>query len=266
VLEADLTLARLAETIMAAGGPEYEFFTVDPLQETTQTDADGPDVFGGVPLGNIRNAFLYNRKRVELLDYTGLTREVLQARGVHPFDAFDFSRDPLEGVFLFNGEVVTIINNHFTSRFGSTPVFGGPQPFVQAGETERENQSLAMNQVVEHLLDDDEEAHVIVLGDLNTFEFTNDLTEILPGKGAQRIMRNLGKKDRSDNRYSFNFDGNSQALDHMFVTDKLYRGAKFEYVQLNVDFPRRFEDVTASDHEPLIAWFRINERRVRRDD
>ena len=29
---------------------------------------------------------------------------------------------------------IIIVNNHFSSRFGSTPVFGGPQPFTQAAE------------------------------------------------------------------------------------------------------------------------------------
>ena len=257
VLDASETLQKLVDAIVAAGGPRYRFFTVDPLQETTQTEADGPDVFGGIPLGNIRNAFLYDPRRARLIEYTGLTREVLADRGVSVPTAYDFSRDPLEGVFWYRGQRVVVLNNHFTSRFGSTPIFGGPQPFVQFGEETREAQSLAMNEVTQWWLGQDESANVVVLGDLNTFEFTNDLAEILPGTGDEQILYNLFDLDPSNDRYSFIFDGNSQALDHIFVTRPLLDEARFEFVQVNVDLPRRFEDVTASDHEPLLTRLRI---------
>ena len=148
---------------------------------------------------------------------------------------------------------LTIINNHFSSRFGSTPVFGGPQPFVQAAEEAREAQSLAMNEVTRRILKRDRHARVVVLGDLNTFEFTNDLKEILPGAGWHRVLYNLFRRDPDDNKYSFIFEGNSQALDHIFVSRRLLPGARFDFVHVNVDFPRLFDSVVGSDHEPILA-------------
>ncbi len=251
-LEADVTLQLLVDEIVAAGGPTYAFIDVPPLEETTQTSADGPDVFGGAPFGNIRNAFLYNPDRVDLVDFTGLTRGVLAARGVSVSTAFDFSRDPLEAIFEYQGEEVVVINNHFSSRFGSTPIFGGPQPFVQAAEDAREAQSLAMNEVTEWWLDQDDGTNVIVTGDLNTFQFTNDLADILPGNGTLERLRN-----QDDNKYTFIFEGNSQILDHMYATEALASNAKFDIVHVNVDFPRRFSDVVGSDHEPIIGWFKV---------
>jgi predicted extracellular nuclease len=252
VLDASETLQKLVDAIVAAGGPRYAFFTVDPVVETTDDNRDDPDTFGGVSLGNIRNAFLYNPHRVHLVEFTGLTRDVLADRHVSASTAFDTSRDPLEAVFRFSGQNVVVLNNHFSSRFGSTPIFGGPQPFVQAAEDAREAQSLAMNEVTSWWLHQGER-NVIVLGDLNTFEFTNDLTEILPGTSRNRILTNLIERERSDNLYSFIFEGNSQVLDHIFVTDPLSWGARFDFIHVNVDFPRRFNDVTGSDHEPLLA-------------
>lgn len=254
LLDASETLQKLVEAIEAVGGPAYHYITVDPLVETRDDNRDNPDIFGGVPLGNIRNAFLYNPKRVTLKEYTGLTREVLADRGVTACKAFDSSRDPLEAVFEFRGQTLVLINNHFTSRFGSTPIFGGPQPLIQAGESAREAQALAMNQVT-HWHRQHKHTKIVVLGDLNTFEFTNDLTEILPGSGKQTILYNLISKNHDDNRYSFNFEGNSQTLDHIFVTRPLLQGAKFDFVHVNVDYPRRFSDVVASDHDPLWAAF-----------
>lgn len=256
VLDASETLQKLVDAILEAGGPEYEYFDVAPLVETTDDNRDDPDTFGGAAFSNIRNAFLYNPRRVDLVEFTGLTRDVLEVRGVSAYRAFDTSRDPLEAVFRWRGQDIVLLNNHFSSRFGSSPVFGGPQPFVQAAEEAREAQSLAMNEVTQWLLDQGQE-HVVVLGDLNTFEFTNDLAEILPGTGGERILRNLIERESSDNLYTFIFEGNSQVLDHIFVTDSLWPGAKYNFVQVNVDFPRRFGDVTASDHEPVLARLKV---------
>ncbi|MEM9730251.1 MAG: endonuclease/exonuclease/phosphatase family protein [Myxococcota bacterium] len=256
-LDATETLQALVDAIAAAGGPVYEFFTVDPLVETTDDNRDDPDTFGGISLGNIRNAFLYNPHRVELLEFTGLTRELLADRGVSVPDAFDTSRDPLEAVFEYRGRKITILNNHFSSRFGSSPVFGGPQPFLQAAEEAREAQSLAMNEVTRYILRKDRRANVIVTGDLNTFEFTNDLKEILPGTGWNRVLFNLIRRNFDDNKYSFIFEGNSQVLDHFFVNGRLLWGARLDFVHVNVDFPRLFNSVVASDHEPLVASFYV---------
>jgi predicted extracellular nuclease len=257
VLDATQTLQSLADAITAAGGPIYDFFDVAPLVETTDANRDSdPDTFGGVSNGNIRNAFLYNPSRVQLIEFTGITRDVLADRGVTVNSAFDFSRDPLEAVFSFGGEQVIIVNNHFSSRFGSSPVFGGPQPFFQAAEGDREAQALAMNQLAEYHLDADKDVNVIILGDLNTFEFTDDLEQILPKASGGQALKNLIKKNEDDNRYSFIFEGNSQVLDHIFVSDALYKVTEFfDFVHVNNDFPRRFDDVVGSDHEPLLAAF-----------
>jgi predicted extracellular nuclease len=244
--EATQTLQALVDAIYAAGGPEYAFFDVAP--------ADGTS--GGVPGGNIRNAFLYNPHWIELVEFRSLTPDELLFAGVGDPDAFAGTRNPLMGVFEFDGEQFTVINNHLTSRFGSTPVFGGIQPFVQAGEAEREAQMQALNDYVDFLLADEDDGAVVVLGDLNTFEFTNDLTEILPGTGSERVLTNLIDSLKDDNVYSFNFEGNSQVLDHFLVSDSLLDNAKFDIVHVNVDFPR-VDDTVGSDHEPLVARLKL---------
>ncbi|MFQ5557785.1 MAG: 5'-nucleotidase C-terminal domain-containing protein, partial [Acidimicrobiales bacterium] len=273
---ADETLQALVDAIAAAGGPSYSFFDVAP--------ADGTS--GGVPGGNIRNAFLYNSARVGLVDFVSLTPAELGAAGVTNTTAFTDTRHPLAATFEFNTHEFTVINNHLTSRFGSTPIFGGPQPFVQAGEAGgagREDQVTALNEYVDHLLAGDDDARIMVVGDFNTFEWTNDLTELLPGAGDDRVLTNLvptadiddddddGDDDDGDHdgdhddesalpddaEYSFIFEGNSQMLDQFFVTDSLEKKAELDVVHLNVDFPRRFVDTVASDHEPLLASFKM---------
>jgi predicted extracellular nuclease len=253
--DATETLQAFVDAIANAGGPKYKFFDVAPEDGTS----------GGVPGGNIRNAFLYNSDRVKLVDFVSLSPDVLGGMGVSNPNAFDGTRDPLQATFKFRGKEFTVINNHLTSRFGSTPIFGGPQPFVQAGEDEREAQVGALNEVVNALLaagrgnknNASKAGRIVVLGDLNTFEFTNDLTEILPGTGADRVLTNLIGSLDDDNIYTFIFDGNSQVLDHVFVTDNLLPGAEIDIVHVNVDFPR-VDDTVGSDHEPIVVRFDLD--------
>ena len=252
--DATETMRRLADAVVAAGGPSYEFFDVAPVDGTS----------GGVPGGNIRNAFFYNPDRVSLVDYVSLTPEVLADVGVTDPDAFLGTRNPLQAAFKFRGKEFTVVNNHLSSRFGSTPIFGGPQPFVQAAEANREAQTGTLNEVVDSLIDQaqgnsvhaSKAGRVIVTGDLNTFEFTNDIAEILPGTGSDRVLTNLIDGLSDDNVYTFNFEGNSQVLDHMLVTDNLLDGAAFDIVHVNVDFPRVDASV-GSDHEPLVGRFAV---------
>jgi predicted extracellular nuclease len=245
--DASVTLQALVDAIALIGGPDYAFFDVAPVDGTS----------GGAPGGNIRNAFLYNPDRVDLASFASLTPAVLTAAGVGNPDAFNGTRDPLAATFEFDGKEFTVINNHLTSRFGSTPVFGGPQPFVQAGEAAREAQTQALNDYVDSLLAIDKDARVVVLGDFNTFEFTDDLTEILPGTmDGKAVMKTLLGEVEDDNRYTFNFDGNSEVLDHVLATRSLLERAELDIVHVNVDFPR-VDNTVGSDHEPLVARFML---------
>ena len=230
---ADLTLGALIDAIAAAGGPTYEFVNIDPTDNTQ----------GGVPGGNIRNSFLYNPARVSVVDFERLE--------VPPFFPSNDSRIPLVATFEFLGEEITVVNNHLPSRFGSTPIFGGPQPFFQAGEIERAAQTQALNDYVDGLLAADPDANVMVVGDMNTFQWTNEIADILPG--PEPVLANLIDSLTDDAVYTFIFDGNSQVLDHALVTDSLFHDAEFDIVHVNNDFPRTPTNTVGSDHEPLLA-------------
>ena len=73
-------------------------------------------------------------------------------------------------------------------------------------------------------------------------------------------MTNLINQLNDDNVYTFIFDGNSQALDHFFVTDALLP-AKIDIVHVNVDFPR-VDFSEGSDHEPLLVRLKIGSQGV----
>lgn len=238
--DATATLRALTDAVAAAGGPRYEFFDVAPA----------PNSSGGVPGGNIRNAFLFDPNRVSREDHVSLTPEILSAAGAPDPDAFRGSRDPLAATFSFRDRSFVVVNNHFSSRFGSSPVFGAVQPFRQAAEAAREAQARAVNAWVRSRLEADPGARIAVVGDLNTYEFTDDLREILPAGPDGPVLSNLQTSIPASDRYTYIFQGNAQVLDHVFVSRSLEDGAEAAIVHVNADFP---ESERASDHEPVVA-------------
>ncbi|MGF1511072.1 MAG: endonuclease/exonuclease/phosphatase family protein [Myxococcota bacterium] len=237
VVAADVTLKTLVDAVAAAGGPSYAFIDNTFIMNNAS---------GGQPGGNIRTAFLYNPERVDLLPESVRTADDLAA--------FAGSRLPLIATFVFEGEPIIVVNNHFSSKGGSAPIFGTEQPFearqeevaVNGSLDERLRQSAEVRNFVDGVLAADPEAKLIVLGDLNEFEFVSPVSENLG-----QVLENLTFRVPEDERYTFNFQGNSQSLDHILVSDALSGISEFDIVRVNSEFPAT--DSRASDHDPLLA-------------
>ncbi|MGB5593826.1 MAG: hypothetical protein WBM62_07320 [Crocosphaera sp.] len=260
VSESSSTLQMLVDAIAAAGGPEYAF-----IDNPFITDG----LSGGQPGGNIRTAYLYNPNRVSLVNGS-LQTIGSQAAG----ETFNGARLPLVATFDFNGEQVTVVDNHFSSKGGSAPILGVEQDFAARQEDptvngsldERREQAQAVNDYVDGVLGTDPNANVVVLGDLNEFEFVSPL-DILAGTtvsinggqdiatGGNAVLTNLINNIAEDERYSFNFQGNSQQLDHLLVTDGLLPNAEIDIVHVNTEFLDI--DSRASDHDPVVASFTL---------
>ncbi|CTQ59849.1 5'-nucleotidase C-terminal domain-containing protein [Roseibium album] len=211
----------------------------------------GNNTSGGQPGGNIRTAFLFNSDRVDLVE------DSVEAVGdQNAGSAFEGARLPLVASFNFEGDEVTIVNNHFSSKGGSAPILGVEQPFDQRQEDvtvngsldERQVQAAAVADYVDDIVAENENANVIVLGDLNEFEFISPVSTLEASGGG---LTNLVNTIDEDEIYSFVFQGNSQSLDHILVSDHLADGASFDFVHVNSEFAET--DQRASDHDPLLA-------------
>ena len=234
---ADQTAQTLIAAIAAAGGPKYEYADVAP--------PDGAD--GGQPGGNIRVAYLYQPGRVALI---GAVERIED-------DAFRNSRKPLKAVFDFKGTKLTVINNHFSSKFGSPPLFGRIQPPTNGGLAQRLAQAAFIHDLVAELLAADPNANIVVLGDLNECPFPLAPVQPPPGDvlqtlaGTPPILFNLGDAMDGDLAYSYNFQGISQQLDYLLVSAALIAlQPEFDHVHVNTEFPNQ-----ASDHDPILARF-----------
>ncbi|MEO1187129.1 MAG: endonuclease/exonuclease/phosphatase family protein, partial [Cyanobacteria bacterium J06636_27] len=174
VTAADQTLQQLVDAIKTNGGPEYQFIDNTFIGNNTS---------GGQPGGNIRTAFLYNPDRVGLVD--GSVESIQDSdQQTNEDNPFNDARLPLVAKFTFKGEEVTVVNNHFSSKGGSSPILGVEQPFearqeeviVNGSLDERQAQAEAVKGYVDGILAADSNANVVVLGDLNEFEPRTSLT------------------------------------------------------------------------------------------
>jgi predicted extracellular nuclease len=257
VVDADVTLGRLRDAIVAAGGPTYAWRQINPVD----------DQDGGQPGGNIRVGFFFRGDRgVAFVDSPGgdsttATGVVTGADGkphltfspgrVDPgSSAWSASRKPLAGEFTYRGRTFFLITNHFNSKGGDDPLFGRFQPPVRVTEVQRHQQAQLVDGFVDSILAADDEANVVVLGDLNDFEFSETMGLLTDGGTLHPLMSTLPQEER----YSYVFEGNSQSLDHIVVSDKLFdMPFTFDPVHVNAEFANQL-----SDHDPQVARFLVN--------
>ena len=257
VTDASVTWSMLIHAIQAAGGPLYQYRQIDPVNNQD----------GGVPGGNIRTGFLFRTDRgLEFIDRpggdattpatvvstpSGPQLSVSPGRidpGNAAWSSPEGVRKPLVGEFRARGKKLFVIANHWKSKTQDNPLFGRFQPPVRGTEAQRNAEAQVVRDFVSEILALDPNANVIVLGDLNDFQFSDALAT-LKGSGDLELHALIETLEESE-RYTYVFDGNSQVLDHILFSDNLFTHFQFEYavVHVNSEFPDQ-----ASDHEPQVV-------------
>jgi len=254
-VDASQTLSQLVAAIQAAGGPAYAWREIDPV--------DGKD--GGAPGGNIRQVFLFRTDRgLSFVDRPGgdsTTPNAVVGSGaathlqyspgrIDPASgAWNASRKPLAGEFDYRGHKLFVIANHFNSKGGDDPLRGRFQPPNAVTEAQRHQQAHEVADFVSSISTADPNADVVVLGDLNDFEFS-ETVQILETAGLHDLMDTLPLNER----YSYEFEGNAQVLDHVMFSGPLFaRPLVFDPVHVNAEFWDQ-----ASDHDPSVVRVLLN--------
>jgi uncharacterized protein len=257
VTDASASWQAFIDAIETAGGPTYDYRQIDP-----QNNQDG-----GQPGGNIRVGFLFRTDRglsfvdrgagdattpTGVFQSQGKTHLTLSPGRVDPLNtAWTASRKPLAGEFTWKGRTLFAIVNHFASKGGDDPLFGRWQPPVRSTEVQRHAQATAVNGFAKQILASDKKAYVVVLGDINDFEFS-ETTQILEGGELVSLLHGLPKPER----YSYVFEGNSQVLDQILVSEAALGTLRgFDVVHVNAEF---FDQ--ASDHDPSVARLELQDR------
>lgn len=244
--QANKTLDTLVEKIKAAGGPEYKWINIDPQE----------NMDGGAPGGNIRVAYIYNPNRVTFKPYGNATYNTvgtvnmfgnLNANPVriNPLNtAFKNSRKSLAAQFEFNGQKITVIANHLNSKRGDSSQWGALQPVELGSVPQRVEMAKEINSFAKSIVS--KNGNVVLLGDFNEFYFENAMQEF---KGN---VKNMMEKLPLNERYTYVYKGNSQTLDHMLVSPKMYDKAQIDIVHINAGFLDQI-----SDHDPVVSKFNI---------
>jgi len=259
---ADQTLTKLTDAIVAAGGPHYQWREIDPVN----------DQDGGQPGGNIRVAFLFDPTRVQFVDrgsdsvdrsttgtqvvkYHGGPAVSLSPGRIDPTNpVWTSSRKPLVGQFRFNGEDVFVIANHFDSKGGDQDADGRFQYPAQSSATQRAGQALVVHDFVDRLRELDKKANVVVLGDLNDYQFSPALSVLRTGTAdasGPATLVDLISTLPADQQYTYVFNGVSQVLDHILLSPSL---SEFDYQVVHVN--AEYHD-QVSDHDPQVVDIRI---------
>ncbi|MEV6949182.1 endonuclease/exonuclease/phosphatase family protein [Streptomyces sp. NPDC051172] len=253
-VDASQTVNKLIDAIVAAGGPKYDWRSINPVN----------DQDGGEPGGNIRQVLLFNPERVSFVDRAGgdstTAVGVTKVHGkaqltaspgrIDPAnDAWKSSRKPLAAEFVFHGRTVFVIANHLNSKGGDQGLTSQYQPPTRSSETQRHAQATLVNAFVKSILDVQKNADVIALGDMNDFEFS-DTAKILEGDGELwSAIKSLPKSER----YTYDYQGNQQVLDQILISPSIRRSCDFEYDSVHVN--SEFND-QISDHDPQVLRFR----------
>lgn len=251
--QAEPTLTALIDEITKINPDiKYDWVNIDPEA--------GKD--GGAPGGNIRVAFIYNTDKIEFNKYgnAGATDAgSVNADGtlnmnpvrINPTDeAFTNSRKSLAAQFTHKGtgEKITVIANHFNSKRGDSSLWGNKQPITLGSEVQRKKMATQVNNFIKDLYATGEK--IVVLGDFNAFYFEEPLN-ITKGNEMVNLIE---EKLNLDERYTYNYQGNSQTLDHMLISKNIsIDNTTIDVVHINADFLDQI-----SDHDPIVTKINLS--------
>lgn len=249
--DATVTLERLIEATPCPENVRYRALHIAPYINNE----------GGQPGGNIQVAILYNQARLSFTPKGNpsslMDTYLLPGGSLATNPARLFTRDPifrgtrksLVAEFEFRGEPVFIIGNHFNSKFGDTGLWSAQQPQEVYSDDERQQLAGLVNNFVQKMLIQRPNANIIVLGDFNAF-IDDKSMRVLAGEQLKNLITLPGLVPFED-RYTYNYNGNSQAIDHIFVTRNLVqKRPEIQIPHINTDFMGRL-----ADHDPIIARF-----------
>jgi predicted extracellular nuclease/methionine-rich copper-binding protein CopC len=283
VTSASTTLTQLLAAIVAAGGPQYVAIDAPPVD-----DAEGGAPGGNIRVAYLYDPAAVR----PVTGLTLIAPNVYQYNGVRIGDDIspgvpnpDFAATrhsvPMQWETvteaLQTGSTFWTVNNHFSSKGGSGALIGtnadGPlwdEP-VNGSATKREGQATAVNTYIDGILGNANvlDNRVIALGDYNDFQFF-PVADIVAGKiirtatggtgigspstfaADTQVLRSLMEKLPAAERYTYSFDGNAQALDHIMVSTNLYGYSDLDIVHINSEFNASNR---LSDHDPSVMIF-----------
>lgn len=234
----------------------------------------------GNDVGGIDSGFLVNTARVAVIDVTQFGKDTTYTNPLTGQQDILNDRPPLvlraavPRPGFTEPLLITVILNHLRSMLGIDDPTDGPR--IRA---KRRAQAEYLAGLVQERQTNGPVANLVLIGDFNAFPFNDGYVDVIGTiKGApapsnevtlasadlvEPDLLNLTDELPATERYSFNFEGNAQAIDHILVTAALRaRVVRYRYARLDSDFPESFRSnfnrpERLSDHDAAVAWFEL---------
>jgi predicted extracellular nuclease len=234
----------------------------------------------GNDIGGIDSGFLVNTARVVVIDVTPFGKDTTYTNPLTGQEETLNDRPPLvlRAVVPRPGLAeplsVVVILNHLRSMLGIDDPTDGPR--VRA---KRRAQAEYLAGLVQERQTNGPAENLVLIGDFNAFPFNDGYVDVVGTiKGTPALsnevtlasadlvepdLLNLTDTLPATERYSFNFEGNAQAIDHILVAMPMRaRVVRFRYARLGSDFPESFRSnfnrpERLSDHDATVAWFEL---------
>jgi predicted extracellular nuclease len=264
------TLKRLAEKInadaVAAGkpNPKYEAYLIDG------NDGRGIDV-----------GFLVRSSRVKVIETKQIGKSDKFKNPNTGEDEFLNDRPPLMMRLSIEDQrsgkpfEFTLVVNHLKSMLG----YDDPKQMANV-RMKKKLQAEFLARFVQERLKADPNERIALLGDFNAFQFNDGVMDVvgtIKGKPAGKDEVLISSDDllnpdltdlvdviNAKEKYSYTFDGNAQAIDHIIVSPAFVNYVKgFGFLRVNADFPESLRNDDSrperySDHDPAIAFFSLD--------
>jgi len=244
-----VAIAKVANTILSAGTP-----TIVGLQEVENIEILEDIAEHEILAGFGYKPFLIDGTDSRYIDNGYLVREgfakVLEVEQ-HTAPEGLTSRPPLRILVELQLDSrplqVHLLNNHFTSMSGGET----------ATEPRRKAQAAWNVTIMEELLNENPEALITILGDLNSYYESPPLDTM-----REAGFRHVFEFDPEKGWYTYIYQGASQTLDHILVTPNLFDLLQaVEVLHVNADYalPGSGDEspLHKSDHDPVIAIFSL---------
>jgi predicted extracellular nuclease len=238
VVDASATYQGLVKTISQLCGIEYRWVDIPP----------GVGTDGGQPGGSIRNGYLYNPAKVELVD--GSMRLIGAEEA-----AFDASRKPLVVHFRekTTGQELACVNVHLASKRHQRSIFAPEQAGVDTRLPVRVQQASLIGEQLAAMREQGVDYYVT--GDFNDTEESETLAAVV-GEDSVNLVNLLAPEQR----YDYNHRGKLQVLMHGIVPRSLAAGhAEYDIIHGNELLgvqPGKASD-KPSDHAYVLAKIRM---------
>lgn len=265
-------LKKLAEKVNAdavADGkpnPKYEAYLID-----------GNDGRG------IDNGLLVKTSRVEVVSVKQFGKDEKYANPVRKDDSFLNDRPPL----VLEAKItdaktnkpfaVTVVVNHLKSFNGYNDEKDAPNVRLK-----KRLQAEYLAKLVSERQKANPAERILLVGDFNAYQFNDGIVDVIgaikgtPAPKDQVLnpsedylnpdLTDLVDMIKTDQKYSYSFDGNAQVLDHFIANDAMKKHlAGFGYLRINADYPETLRgDANRverySDHDVAVGYFTFDEQ------